>query len=178
MEKTLSHYTDSRDSSESDKKCYLSPSLVDIPDTILSPPISRSSSPILDLKLVKNEESDLSDDNDLTFHGEDIKQQEEQTEKDKKARDEAVSEMAGIDQDRRYQQLIHLLEKSSIYTNFLLEKIKSEEQAKKASEERVKKRKSAPMDEESNDMTTVRRGRSNKRKIKSEEQAKNLVKNE
>merc|ERR1712138_134150 len=116
MEKTLSHDTDSRDSIESDEKCYLTPTpCVEVPDTILSPPASRSSSPILDIKLVKNDESDLSDENDFTLHGEDIKQQEEQTEKDKKARDEAVSEMSGIDQDRRYQQLIHLLEKSSIY---------------------------------------------------------------
>ena len=46
--------------------------------------------------------------------------------------------MSGINQDRRYQQLMHLLEKSSIYTTFLLEKIKDEEETRKKEEEKIK----------------------------------------
>ena len=51
---------------------------------------------------------------------------------------QAISEMKEITPDRRYHQLMHLLEKSSIYTGFLLEKIKKEEEAKEANKEKIK----------------------------------------
>ena len=66
--------------------------------------------------------------------------------------------MSGMNKDRRYDQLMHLLEKSSIYTSFILDKIKDEEDAKAKQEEQLKKKaeKSAP--------TNTRGRRTSKRK--------------
>ena len=61
---------------------------------------------------------------------------------------------------------MHLLEKSSIYTGFLLEKIKSEEEAMKENEEKIKiKRISQGSSQTSSqDKSTGSKGRSSKRK--------------
>ena len=66
--------------------------------------------------------------------------------------------MTEMNKDRRYEQLMHLLEKSSIYTSFILDKIKDEEEAKAKQEEKAKK------NAEKETKSSTRGRRSSKRK--------------
>ena len=95
MEQSLSLYADLKDVDESKKESQTkSKPQIEVPDTILSPPTSRSNSPVADMKFdkdTKGEESDSSDADELVLHDEDVKLQEEQAEEDRKARDEVCS---------------------------------------------------------------------------------------
>ena len=63
-----------------------------------------------------------------------------------------------MNKDRRYDQLMHLLEKSSIYTGFLLDRLKAEEAVKAQQEEKVKK--------QAEKSATSNRGRRNSKRKK------------
>ena len=71
---------------------------------------------------------------------------------------QAVSQISEMNKDRRYDQLMHLLEKSSIYTGFLLDRLKAEEAVKAQQEEKVKK--------QAEKSATSNRGRRNSKRKK------------
>ncbi|XP_063683176.1 lymphocyte-specific helicase-like [Bolinopsis microptera] len=138
---------------------------IQVPENLLSPPTSRSNSPVEEMPFSREgkdsgkekedginqdsvEKKDVPEDpvgNDgddgegLKLDAVDMKKQEQQIAEDNKIRDEAVSQISEMNKDRRYDQLMHLLEKSSIYTGFLLDRLKAEEAVKAKQEEKVKK---------------------------------------
>ena len=89
MEPSLSLKAQLQDGNEkSDTKLNLQ---IRVPNSILSPPTSRSNSPVSNLKFKdhdKSRESESSDGDELELHDEDIKLQEEQAEENKKTCDE------------------------------------------------------------------------------------------